>query len=277
MKLVEDYWTTTDGVEIYERWWLPAGEPRAVVCLVHGLGEHSGRYEEVAECFTSAGLAIASFDLRGHGQSGGKRGHAASYEGIMGDIDHLLSDAAQRYPNKPRILYGHSLGGNLVLYYGLKRQPKIEGIIATSPAVAPAQDPGGKIVLAKIMKTVIPSFTMTNGLDVTGLSRDPQVAEKYKADPLVHDMISASLGLGLIESGRELRRDAAKFPHIPLLILQGTGDRLVNPSATAEFARSLGNRVTYKEYSGHYHELHNEPQKEEITSTLVDWINERLA
>ena len=123
MQHIEFTQQAPDGVQFYFQGWQPETPPKAVVCLVHGLGEHSGRYAHVAAALNDAGYALLGFDLRGHGKSGGPRGHTPSYETLMDDIGRLLAEAAQRYPGQPQFLYGHSLGGNLVLNYALRRKP----------------------------------------------------------------------------------------------------------------------------------------------------------
>jgi len=268
-------WQSKDGLQFYAQEWRPDGDARAAVALVHGLGEHSSRYEHVAKYFNEHGLGVVAMDHRGHGRTGGKRGHG-SYDVILEDIDHLLQETAQRYPAKPVFLYGHSLGGALVLYYGLKRHPMIKGVICTSPGLIPAQDPGGKILLARVMSALAPSFQIENGLDVSGLSHDTAVVKAYQADPLVHGKISARLGLDLIENGKWIIEHAAEYP-LPLLLLQGSADRLVNPAGAKQFAPKVKDNFRFKLFDGWYHELHNEVEKEIVLHEMVSWVDEQLA
>ena len=135
MKHFESSWIAKDGLETYFQGWEPEKTPQAVVCLVHGLGEHSGRYVHVADHLTAAGFAVITMDLRGHGKSAGVRGHVNSMDNFLDDIDRLLKEAEDRYPGMPRFLYGHSLGGFLVLFYTLKRQPVLAGVVSTSPGL----------------------------------------------------------------------------------------------------------------------------------------------
>ncbi len=267
-------WQSKDGLHFFAQEWRPDGDIRAAVALVHGLGEHLGRYQHVAQYFNRYGLGVVSMDLRGHGRTQGVRGHA-SYDAINEDIDHLLEETAGRYPELPIFLYGHSLGGALVLYYALKRRPHLKGVLCTSPGLIPAQDPGGKIVLAKWMSVLAPGFTMTNGLDVSGLSHDPAVATAYQADPLVHDKISARLGLDLIQDGQWIIAHAAEFP-LPLLLMQGSADRLVNPSGAKQFGAQAKGEFTFKLFEGWYHELHNEVEKEAVLKEMVTWVEQQL-
>lgn len=268
-------WLSKDGLQLFAQEWRPDGDIRAAVGLVHGLGEHSSRYAHVAQYFNQNSIGVVTMDYRGHGRATGTRGHG-SYDAIAGDIDHLLEETAARYPGLPVFLYGHSLGGALVLYYGLKRRPNLKGVICTSPGLIPAQDPGGKILLAKIMAAVFPSFTMVNGLDVTGLSHDEAVVKAYQADPLVHDRISARLGLDLIQNGQWIIAHAAEFP-LPLLLMQGGADRLVNPDGAKQFVAQANSKVAFKLLEGWYHELHNEVEKETVLGEMVHWIDRQLA
>ena len=195
MKHFEYSMQSKDGVQLYGQGWQPESAPTGVVCLVHGLGEHSGRYTHVAAHLTTAGYAVQTYDLCGHGRSEGKRGHASSYDAVMDGIDLVLANAEARYRGVPGFLYGHSLGGNLVLNYALRRRPALAGVIATSPAVRPATPIAGwKASLAGLLYSRLPELQLANGLDVTGLSRDPDVIARYQADPLVHDRTSVRLG-----------------------------------------------------------------------------------
>jgi alpha-beta hydrolase superfamily lysophospholipase len=265
----ESSWKTPDGAQLYCQEWLPGGEVKAAVVLVHGLGEHSSRYQHVADFLNSAGYAVTAFDLRGHGRSTGVRGDC-SYDQTADDIQHFLDQASARFADLPLFLYGHSLGGALVLYYGLTHNPKLTGIIATSPGLIPAQDPGAKRTIAKIMARLLPSMTMNNDLDVTGLSHIPAVSEKYLADPLVHPKISIRLGNDLLSKGEWMLQQTS-FP-VPLLLLQGSEDRLVNPAGARRFAENVKGATTFHLYPGLYHELHNEAEQREVLQTILDWM-----
>lgn len=277
MQHSEYFWTTRDNVKIYGQEWKPEGTQKAAIALVHGLGEHSGRYEHVAEAFTTAGYSLTAFDLRGHGKSEGVRGHAASYAVLMEDITHNIDLAKEHFPGLPVFLYGHSLGGNLSLYYCLTQKPQLKGAIVTSPGLATATPvPPVKLALGKMLYNLMPSMQMDNGLLRSGLSRDPEVEKKYSTDPLVHPKISARLAMDLINAGKFIVDHAAEFP-IPLLLMQGTGDYIVNPPMTKTFANAVPlSKITYKEWDGMFHELHNEPEKAKVIKTMTDWLDLEL-
>lgn len=272
MSHTEFSWQNAQGQKIAAQDWTPEGDIRGAIGLVHGLGEHSGRYSAVAQAFNAAGFALTGFDLPGHGRSEGSRGYAA-YDNILNDVDHLLEKISRRYPDQPRFLYGHSLGGALVLYYTLKRRPDLKGVIATSPGLAPGMPtPRVKLLLAKMMARLAPGFSMANGLDLNNLSHNTAVIQAYKSDPLVHDRISARLGLDLITCGQWIQEHAADFP-LPLLLTSGSEDRLVSSQAIKAFAQAVpADKITYKEWEGLYHETHNEPEKDQILAYMIAWL-----
>lgn len=270
---IEFSWQTARGLNIYAQSWIPEGEIRGVVALVHGLGEHSGRYAHVAAALNQAGYALTGFDLPGHGKSGGTRGHT-SFEETLFEIDHLLEDAGRRFPNRPRFLYGHSMGGSLTLYYLLRRKPDLCGAVVTSPGLGVGQPvPSMKIFLAKVMARLFPAFTMENGLDLNNLSRDEAVVTTYRQDPLVHPRISARLGLDLLTLGAWIQANAVEL-ETPLLLIQGGGDHIVSPQATEAFAQAApASKITYKVWENFYHELHNEPEKDQVFQFMLDWLD----
>ncbi len=261
-----------DKLQFYFQGWEPETSPRAVVCLVHGLGEHTGRYAHVAAALNDAGYAVLGFDLRGHGKSEGLRGHTPSYETLMDDIGRLLDEAAQRYPGKPRFLYGHSLGGNLVLNYALRRKPPLAGVVATSSGIRVGKPlPATQLTLAKVMNKLQPTMQMPNGLALDNLARDPEVIRAYKSDPLVHDKISVRLAVEMLQAGEWALAHAAEFP-LPLLLVHGSADELTSAAATQEFAGKVRGDCTLKIWDGFYHETHNEPEKAEVLRFMIDWL-----
>ena len=242
---------------------------------MHGLGEHSGRYAHVAAALNDAGYALLGLDLRGHGKSGGPRGHTPSYDTLLDDIGRLLDEAAARYPGLPRCLYGHSLGGNLVLNYALRRKPSIAGVVATSPWLRlSSAPPAARMTLGRVMNRLLPAFVQSSGLDPTGLSRDPEVVRAYKVDPLVHDRLSARLGMAAIANGEWAIAHAAEFPAVPLLLVHGTGDPMTSAVATQEFAAKVPGGCTLKLWEGFYHETHNEPEKADVLAYMIGWMQQ---
>jgi acylglycerol lipase len=251
-------------------------DPRAVVCLVHGLGEHSGRYTPIAEAFGQAGYSTIALDQRGHGKTPGRRGYGPSFEAFMEDIAQLIEESIRLYPTLPRFLYGHSMGGNFVLNFVLRRTPRLAGVIATAPALKTAfTPPAWKVAVGKGAAAWWPSLSLPNGLDVQAISRDPEVVRRYAQDPLVHNRLSARLGIDILRNGRWALDHAARFP-LPLLLMHGSADRLTSLQASREFASKLGERCTLKVWEGFYHEVHNEPEKNLVLDYTIDWLNSKL-
>ncbi len=277
MKSFESSWENKDGTKFYIQGWEPDAKPKAVVCLVHGHGEHVGRYAHVGETFSQAGYVLVGFDERGHGKTTGARGHVPSYDAMMNDVADFLALMQKRYPGLPCFLYGHSMGGNQVINFALRRKPVLAGVIATGPWLKLAFDPPAiQVFLGRTMNNIAPGFIQKSGLETAALSRDPQIVEAYEKDPLVHDKISARLFVGMYESGLWALDHAAEFS-LPLLLMHGTADRLTSWQASREFATHAGKNVTFRAWDGFYHEIHNEPEKAEVLKTMLSWLDEQLA
>jgi len=276
MKHFESNWKSSDGLTLFVQGWEPDVLPlKAVVCLVHGVGEHSGRYAHVAEAFAKEGYALFAADLRGHGKSEGLKGHADSIETLMNDVDVLLKQAKIRYPGLSVFLYGHSLGGILALHYGLKRKPDLKGMLVTSPALhSSLEQQPYKVLAAKILGTLMPKVTIASGLDVAAISHDAEVIKAYNNDPLVHDKISVGFGKILLQVCKFNLDHASEFP-LPLLLMHGKADAIAFPSSSIEFAQQLDGLCTLVLWEDVFHELHNESIKKEVFKTLTDWMNVR--
>jgi acylglycerol lipase len=277
MKHLEMNWKTRDGLDIFAQSWEPTIlQPKAVVCLAHGQGEHTSRYAHVAEAFGRQGFVLFGADLRGHGRSGGARGHISSIEDFMHDIDELLAQARVRYPGLPIILYGHSLGGTQVLYYGLTHKPDVKGVIATSSGLHTALDKQYlKLMMIKILGALTPNTSITSDLNPKNISRDEKVIQAYINDPLVHDQITLGFGKLMLGAANWTLAHAGDFS-LPLLLLHGKADRLAFPSSSIEFAAPLKGKCTLVLWDDAYHELHNEPEKNEVFKTMMLWMDARL-
>ena len=263
--------TAKDGLSLFSRIWATP-DSKAVIALIHGFGEHSGRYAHVADFFNKNGYSVFALDNRGHGQSGGKRGHAPTYDSYMNDIEVFLNYVATQSAAKPVFLYGHSMGGNLVLNYVIRRQPTLKGVIATGPWVLLAFEPKPILVtIGKLMRSIFPSFSQDSGLNQDHISKDTAVVEAYKNDPLVHGKITASASLSLLEAGEFLNNYAGEMP-IYTLIMHGDEDLLTSQPASEAFAKRVSGPVTYKKWKGMYHEIHNEPQQLEVFNYTLGWL-----
>ena len=269
-------WTTSDGLNIYGKKWETDLPTKAVICIMHGMGEYINRYEHVAKMFNNNGYAVIGCDQRGHGKSGGSRGHFLNFETFLNDVDALLKVASEHYPATKTILYGHSMGGNLVVNYLLRRQPKITGAILSSPYFQLAFQPSvGKLFVGKLLKSVFPALSMSTGLDSSAISRDANEVKKYNEDPLVHDKVSAKMGIEMIETGQWAIDNAEKLS-IPTLVYHGTADRLTSYASSKTFAEKVGKLVTFVPFAGLYHETHNEPEKEEVFKMVINWCNNMI-
>ena len=263
-----------DGVNFFIHDFPSKNPPKAIVCMVHGHGEHIERYDHLAAALNDADYGFVGFDHRGHGQSEGLRGHTPSYETLLDDIAAFLEEVGKHHPDVPMILYGHSMGGNLVLNYALRRKPAIKGVIATGPWIKLAFEPPAiQVFLGKMMDKIYPAFMQNSGLDTAAISRDPEVVRAYEEDSLVHDKISARLFVGMYESGLWSLEHATEFP-LPLLLMHGSADRITSADASREFAKKAGDKVTLKVWDGFYHEIHNEPEQADVFKTIIDWSDE---
>ena len=265
---------TKDGLTLLGRVWQTKGDSKGTVNLVHGLGEHSGRYAHVAEAMTKAGYNFIGFDLRGHGLSEGKRGHTPNIDYLMDDITLFLEKSVAFFEDQqPNFLYGHSLGGLLVINYGLRRKPKLAGVISTDPALGLSfEPPKAKLAVGKILAGLAPAMAMSNGLEVEALARDVAIVKAYQDDALVHDRISAKLAMELIDGGAYAMAHAEEWT-LPLLLMHGTADRISSPEASETFAQKAGDAVTLKLWDGYYHEVHNDLGKDKVIETMLDWLN----
>jgi len=270
-------WQSIDGYQLFARHWKPEEEIKAVICLVHGMGEHSGRYQDWAERLVAAGYAVFAIDLRGHGKSAGERGDVLSFDHFGDDLDLMLEQAQNSLSKKPLFFYGHSMGGMLTLFYLVQRRPQITGAIITSPYLHSAFDLRiMQTLMIKVMGRVVPRMGVPSRLEVQGLSRDPAVIAAYRHDPLVHERFTTGFGKSCLQAIRYIFEHAAEIT-IPLLLMHGTGDRITFDSGTKKIASLLSNNCTLKIWKGLYHELHNEPEKDQVFDYLNSWLENQLA
>ncbi len=278
MKQTSFNWYESDGKLVFARIWQAddTTTAKAVICLIHGMGEHSGRYKHVAQFFVNHGYAVIACDLRGHGQSEGKRGHVTSYQILLDQVDRTLAEAGKRFPGEPKFIYGHSMGGNIVVNHALERKPLVEGVVASAPWLTLPNPPTkGQVRLAKFANFFGGSLTQPNKLPLDKLSRDKSVAVAYEADPLVHDQVSGRLFLTCFQQAQKAMDNAATLS-IPMLLMHGTADELTGYDGSREFAKKAGDMATYKEWAGFYHEIHNEPEKMEVLQYALDWMEKQL-
>jgi len=268
-------WKSKDGLEMFARGWEPENS-KALVCLVHGLGEHSGRWDHVGRALAEAGFALVAFDLRGHGKSGGQRGHFPSLDAVMDDIHEHIRQGSEKFPGLPVFLYGHSLGGLLVLNYATYHDHSLSGVIVSGAGLrSPVLEQKSKVALSKVLGGLLPTVTIPTGLDANAISRNPEVVNAYKKDPLVHGVATLSaarVGISAVDRAFE---QASDFP-VPLLLMHGTADKVTYPQGSQEFSALATGTSTLKLWNGLYHEIHNEPEQEEVLAFMIDWMNSQL-
>lgn len=280
MKRFDEKWKAQDGTTFVVHGWEPEeGNPRALVVLVHGLGEHTARYAHVGKVLAKSGYALVGFDLRGHGKSGGAKGHASSLEVVMQDIHQFFRLMENRYPGIPHFLYGHSLGGLFALAYAIQHGAPLKGVIVTGPGLRSSlQEQKAKVAVVRMLGSLLPTMTLQSGLDATMISRDAAIVEAYRKDALVHDSASLGLGLAALRAIDLCFARAREFP-VSLLILHGKADKIAYASGSEDFAQLLraeGKDVTLKVWDGLYHEIHNEPEKEEVFRFMLEWLHQHM-
>jgi len=254
----------------------PGENIRAVILLVHGLGDHIQRYLHWAELFNNEGIAFTGIDLPGHGRSPGRRGNIKNYKLVGEIIDILINSSRKTFPGIPVFLYGHSLGGGIVLDYIIRKNPGIRGAIVTSPWLRLSFEPSKiKVTLVSVMKYLLPGLIQPSGLVVEHISHDESVVAKYRADPLVHGKISVSLFHGAISAAKFSLGHASELK-IRTLLMHGSDDLLCSPEASREFAGNTS-MVELKIWDGGYHELHNEFFKDDVFAYILNWVNRTLA
>jgi len=262
--------------KISSQLWEPENPPKGVIVLVHGLGEHSGRYgTHFADHFSNEGFSIITFDLPGHGKSGGKRGHIEQNEDFNKLLSAGISYVKKKYPSLPIFLYGHSLGGLIALDYSIQIKPVINGVIASAPVLDVNEPiPPVKLALANIMNKIFPSFTLDSGLNRNMLSSDKSIIERYNADPLVHGHTSSRMGMYIIEKGTFVR-DNAKKVSLPTLVMIGSAEGIVSKKAIHDFCEQ-SDKCSEKVWTDFYHELHNEPEKKKVLEYSSKWITDHM-
>lgn len=278
MKPVNYSFASEDGLSLFARAWVsPLSNPKGIVYLVHGLGEHSGRYDHVGKALAEAGYHLAGFDLRGHGLSEGPRGHAPGLPHLLDDIHLFINETSKHLGNhRPNFIYGHGLGGNLAVHFSLENQITLHGAIVTCPAFKLTTPKStAKITFAKIMANLMPWLTLKNGLETQALSRNDAIVKAYQKDVYVHNKVSARLGLDLLESGQMALENAHQWA-LPLLLMHGTEDRITSCSASEKFAAKASRTVDLVLWEGYYHELHNDFGSEEVIQTMIGWLDQNL-
>lgn len=260
-----------DSLPLFGRHW-PAQTPRAVLSLVHGFGEHSGRYEAMAKHLSAAGISVMAIDLRGHGRTDSPRGVCKTYSDLSADVDTLLAETKTRYPDLPHFLFGHSMGGGLVLHHGLtKTSQNLDGYLVSAPLIIPKDPvPGPLRVAAKIMRRLMPNGTMPNPISGEIISTLPSEKADYEADGLNHDRLGFGLAVGIIEAGEQILENAAAWTK-PLRLWHAKGDQLTDFTASEAFAAKAQN-CHFTAFEDVEHEMHNDACREAVYGLMLDFM-----
>jgi len=266
----------TGGVEIFWRAWLP-DNLRAVVIISHGLGEHSNRYSWLAERMVEKDLAAFALDHRGHGRSGGRRGHILSFNEYLQDLDGFRRQVEDRFSSLPRFLLGHSMGGLIAARYTEDMGAGLTGLILSSAALrVDVDEPAIKLALGRVMSKIFPALTLGNGLDPNMISHDRKVVEDYINDPLVHDRVSARWYTEFTAAIETVQERAGKIA-IPTLVMQSAEDKLVAPRGAQEFFDRLTVAdKAFQSWPGFYHEMFNEVERDKPLALTLQWIEKHL-
>ncbi len=249
---------------------------QATVLIVHGLGEHAGRYTHVADALLQAGFGVRAYDHQGHGRSAGRRGTLHTPDGLLQDLCTVIDDTRRRLPHRPLVLLGHSMGGLVVARAVAQQLRPVDALVMSSPALGIRANTVQKLLLS-VLPDLLPHLTIGNGLDPQWVARDTAVVQAYRSDPLVHDRISPRLGAWIWREGPKTLAVADRWP-LPTLLLYAGTDKLVDPAASDAFAqRAPADRIQAQRYEAMYHEVFNDPERAQVLTTLTQWLQARFA
>ncbi|MFB3117394.1 MAG: lysophospholipase [Myxococcota bacterium] len=272
IRRTESHLPGATGHLLFRRSWLPRTSERIIV-LVHGYGEHSGRYEQTASDLARAGFEVHAYDHQGHGRSGGTRCHVRRFEHLLDDLEGFVAAVRAERPALPIVVVGHSMGGLLVAAYASQRNPQVAGVVTSAAALAIPEDLSrARVIAVRGLKWLAPRLSLASKLDPNALSRDPEVVRAYLEDPLVQRKITASLASGMLSA---MKRSAAAAVRVPMLLLHGEDDRICPVAGSRSFFEQL--TVTQRglrTYPGLRHEIFNEPERAAVLDDLVGWIRE---
>ena len=273
----EQTFTGVGGIPIVYDVWTPPQKVRGVVVLAHGYGEHARRYDHVAQRFGEAGLATYALDHRGHGRAGGKRVRVRHMQEFVDDYRTLVGIATREHPGATRIVLGHSMGGGIAFAYGVAHPDEYDLMVLSGPAIAAHTGVSkAKAILGKAVGSILPDLPI-EAIDPGLVSRDPKVVADYKADPLVYrGKIPAGIGKALLVVGETMPQRAPGIT-APLLVVHGEDDQLVSAEGSRRLVECVGSTdVELKVYPELYHEVFNEPERDQVLDDVVGWITARL-
>lgn len=267
-----DFYWEFAGARFHGMQWQPE-RFNSIFIIIHGIGEHVGRYAHVAVFFAQQGYLVTGIDHYGHGKSDGKPGASKTLPEIF-DYLAAFTEHVRHVFRMPVVLYGHSMGGGLLTGYLLHRQPAVKAAIVSAPALIVARNPNVFLrTFLRVAAGLFPQWRFKQGLDIRKISHDPAEVEKFKQDPLRHDQASLRLLHLLVSNGRWCLRHADRLK-VPTLLIHGNADEFTSVEGSRLFARKAPKTwLTYKEWNGLYHEMHNEPQKLEVLQFMTGWLS----
>jgi alpha-beta hydrolase superfamily lysophospholipase len=270
----EDAFDTAGG-RLFERRWLPEGVVRADVAIVHGYAEHSGRYAYAGEALARRGYAVHALDLRGHGRSDGAAACVGSFREYLDDVGAFLARVRQRGQGRPLFILGHSMGGAIVALLLVVDRPAVRGAMLSGAVVTSSGMPRVVRAIYKLIGRIAPRLPLTK-LKAADVSRDPDVVARYDSDPLVYrGRMRAGLVAATVRATERIDRDAPSIA-TPMLIMHGAADALAKPDgAKALYERIASSDKTLKLYDGLYHEILNEPEKDQVIADILAWLDAR--
>lgn len=272
----EGWFTGADGLSLFRQAWRPPGAARAILINVHGLGDHSGLYPTLVQHFTTRGIAVHSPDLRGNGRSAGQRAYVERWDEYREDLARFVALVRLEEPGRPIFLLGNSLGGLIVLDCALQGLEGVQGVIAASPPLGRLGVPAPLLALGRVLSRIWPRFSLRTGMDLSGLARDPVVAQTVLADPLFHRVGTARLSTEVVAAMARVQAAAERFP-LPLLVLHGSADRMVPPDGSRAFIARVGHPDReLREYADAFHVLFADLDRERALTDLERWIAARL-
>jgi len=277
MKYQEGYLKGVRDTDIYYQYWLPEGEPKAILLVVHGLAEHSGRYMNVVNFLVPSGYAVYGIDHIGHGKSHGKRVYVKRFQDYTKTLKNYFDMIREWQPEKPIFLIGHSMGGLISAAYLLEHQDELSGAVLSGPGIKVPDNISQAIIFVGKMLSIITPKAGLIQMDAEGVSRDPAVVDAYVNDPLVYTgKITARLGAELLKAMQYVTDQAPKI-RLPIMIVQGSDDKLVDPSGAQLLYNLVSSKdKTIKIYNGFYHEVFNEPEHEQVLNDVKTWIEAHL-
>jgi alpha-beta hydrolase superfamily lysophospholipase len=278
MSRYESILRARDGLALSLDYWKPEAEPKAIIVYTHGHGEYATKYSHVAHALNAAGYVWLAHDLRGHGRSGGLRGHTPSYEAYLSDLSLVIAQARTIAPGKPLFLFGHSMGGQITAAYVLDRAPEVAGVLLSAPWLRlKYMPPAWRVMLARWLAGIVPTFAQDTGLDdAVPMTHDAVLLASYPEPELSHSKMTARLGMEALARGEGVFLHAPDF-RAPLLLLHGEADGVFDAATSQDFFdRVASPDKTLRLYPGFYHEVLNETERHTVFDDIVHWLNARV-